>query len=148
MSAPVSIRKIIVTSTGGGQHKVGGGNTLFIMLRSLFYLKLNTQRSMCTHDYGWVSDLHIKWQRIKNSSRVSGLLLLVSPGPLRSAEFPIPLKRNLSKSWAKEAAEVKLVVDSQLENSAGEGSAREGFKLKESKVEEVGRSVACLWKVT
>ena len=86
MSAPVSIRKIIVTSTGGGQHKVRGGNTL------------HTQRSMCTHGYGWVSDLHIKWQRIKNSSRVSGLLLPVSPGPLRSAEFPIPVKLDLSKT--------------------------------------------------
>lgn len=98
MSAPVSIRKIIVTSTGGEQHKVKGGNTLLIMFTSVFYLKLNTQRSMCTHGYGWVSDLHIKWQRIKNSSRVSGLLLLVSPGPLRSAEFPIPLKLDLSKT--------------------------------------------------
>ena len=118
---------------------MGGGNALLIMSTSIFYLKLNTQRSVRTHDYGWVSDLCIKWQRIKNSSRVSGLLLLISPGPLRSAEFSIPLKLDLSKTSAKETSEVKLVVDSQLENSAGAGSAREGFKLK------IGWKWAILW---
>ena len=112
---------------------------MLIMSTSIFYLKLNTQRSVCTHGYGWVSDLRIKWQRIKNSSRVSGLLLLISPGPLRSAEFSIPLKLDLSKTSAKETSEVKLVVDSQLENSAGAGSAREGFKLK------IGWKWAILW---
>lgn len=148
MSAPISVMDIIVSSTGSGQYKVAGGNLLLIMFMSILYLKLNTQRSVCTHGDGWVSHLHIKWQRIKYSSRVSGLLLLVSPGPLRSAESPIPLKLNVSKIWAKETSEVKLAVDSHLEKSAGEDSAREGFKLKENREEEVGHSVWHLWKVT
>lgn len=35
-----------------------------------------------------------------------------------------------------------------MEKSAGEDSAREGFKPKENRVEEVGHSVWRLWKVT
>lgn len=70
---------------------------------SRFHLELKTQRSMCIAVCGWMLRLTHNvvtcyLVKAQHSASVPGLLFLASPGPLRSAEFPIPLKLDISET--------------------------------------------------